>query len=96
MATTTTKPSSKLIREWSDDIKVAIWDNCHTTIRLYADRAIYRAPYERWRNNSGSLDFASRRIVGADLAALLKIAREEDEDGEDYTDRAFELLSYEY
>ena len=94
MATTNTKPSGKLIREWEDTIEVGIWDNCRTTIRLYADRAIYKAPYVRWRDNSGSLDFEAGRIVGADLAALLKIQQEEEEDGEDYTGRAFELLSY--
>ena len=94
MATTTNKPSGKLIREWEDNIQVGIWDNCRTSIRLYCDRAIYRAPYVRWQNNTGSLDFQSRRIVGADLAALLKIATHEDEDDADYTEEAFELLAY--
>lgn len=91
-----TKPSGKLITEWSDSIQVGIWENCATSIRLYADRAIYKAPYVKWRNNSGSLDVETRRITGDDLKALLQIAKEEDEDGEDYTSRAFELLSQGY
>lgn len=92
MATTPNTPKGKLIAEWSDSVKVGIWDGCDTSIRLYADHAIYRAPYVRWRNNSGNLDVASRRITGADHAALLAIAAEEAEDCEDYTERAFELL----
>ena len=96
MATTTNTPKGKLIREWSDSIKVGIWDRCETSIRLYADRAIYKAPYVQWRDNTGSLDISTRRIVGSDLAALLKIAQEEDEDGEDYTEQAFELLGYNF
>lgn len=96
MATTNTKPSGKLITEWSNSIHVGIWDNCATSIRLYADRAIYKAPYVKWRNNSGSLDVETRRITGDDLKALLQIAKEEDEDGEDYTGQAFQLLSQRY
>lgn len=96
MATTINTPKGKLIREWSDRIQIGIWENCSTTIRLYADRAIYKAPYVRWQNNSRSLDVSSRRIIGADHAALLKIASEEVEDAADYTKRAFELLSYGY
>ena len=96
MATTSNTPKGKLLCEWSNDIQIGIWDNCHTSIRLYADRAIYKAPYVRWQNNSGSLDVETRRITGSDHAALLKIHQEEEEDGEDYSSQAFELLDHPY
>lgn len=85
--------SDELIREWDSYISVGIWDRCHTSIRLYADRAVYKTPYVHWRNNSGSLDVTTRRVTGTNLRSLLRISREEIEDGVDYTDLAFELLS---
>jgi hypothetical protein len=89
-----TKPSRKLIAEWSRDEQVGIWDNCTATIRLYADRAVYKGNTVRWTNNSGSLAALNRRITGAPHRKLLELAAQQAEDDADYADDAFEAVMY--
>ena len=86
---------SKKIKTWSDDIKVGIYDD-QWTLALYDDKAILHMPYVKWVNNSGSLsehvtryDAESRSQM---LAKFRKIAAQEIEDGEDYTERIKELV----
>lgn len=86
------RPSGKVIATWSDDIKVGIWDNETWTLRLYEDRAVLKYPTVKWINNSGSLDYVSSRITGRIHAALLKVAADQVDDLEDYTERARELV----
>lgn len=87
-----TSPSRKLIQEWSRDEHVGIWDNCEATLRLYADRAIYKGHTVRWVNNSGSLASDHYRITGRAHAALLALAAAESDDDADYTDDAFDAI----
>jgi hypothetical protein len=82
----------KIIARWSDTIKVGIWDNESWTLRLYEDRALLRFPVVKWRSNSGSLDYVSTRIEGRIHEDLLRIAREEVEDCEDYTQKVRTLV----
>lgn len=89
---TNTTASRKLIATWSDDIKVGIWDS-EWTLRLYSDRAILRRPYVKWTGQSGRYAEATHRIMGRDLASLLAIAAQEEADGEDYTERVYEIAS---
>jgi len=86
------RPSGKLIAQWSDDIKVGIWDNESWTLRLYADRAILKYPTVKWLGNSGSLDHVGTRITGSTHSALIAIAAEETADVADYTERVRELI----
>jgi hypothetical protein len=92
---TATQPaaSRKLIAEWTTYCDVAIWEDRCFTIRLYADRAVYKGSTVKWSNNSGSLDHFARRITGPAHAALLKLDADGVEDGEDYTDEAFEIVA---
>jgi len=86
------RPSGQLIAQWSGDIKVGIWDNETWTLRLYPDRAILKYPTVRWVNNSGSLEHRATRIEGKVHAQLLKVAEQETQDAEDYTERVRELV----
>lgn len=86
------RPSGKLIAQWSDDIKVGIWDNEAWTLRLYEDRAVLKYPTVKWSHNSGSLDYVSARITGRIHAALLKVAADQTDSIEDHTERARELI----
>ena len=86
---------SKKIKTWSDDVKVGIWDD-QWTLALYDDKAILHAPYVKWVNNSGSL---AEHVVRFDaesgtktLEQFRKIAAQEIEDEEDYTERIKELV----
>jgi hypothetical protein len=86
---------SKKIKTWSDDIKVGIYDD-QWALTLYDDKAILHMPYVKWVNNSGSLAESVTRFdaeSGAKtLAQFHKIAAQEIEDGEDYTERIQELV----
>jgi hypothetical protein len=86
---------SKKIKTWSDDIKVGIYDD-QWTLTLYDDKAILHMPYVKWINNSGSLAQHITRFdvdSGAKtLAQFRKIATQEMEDEEDYTERIKELV----
>ena len=92
------KPSTKLLQEWTWIVKVEIYDNCTVTIRLYEDRAILRLPGTKWQGNTGGYHLYRSRLDRSNssdantLRDLLKIADEEKQDGEDYTDRVKELL----
>jgi hypothetical protein len=86
------RPSGKRISSWSDDIKVGIWDNESWTLRLYEDRALLKFPTVSWRGDSGSLEYASKRIEGRIHKSLLKIALNEVADDEDYTEQVRELI----
>jgi hypothetical protein len=86
------RPSGKLIARWTDDIKVGIWDNESWTLRLYEDRALFKFPTVTWRGDSGSLEYASKRIEGRIHKALLKIALDEAADCEDYTEQVRQLI----
>ena len=92
MAITTTTPSRKLIAEWSDQVKVEIYDSCTWRVRLYSDRAVVLMPTTKWVGNTGGYHEDKYRVVGNAHAQLLQIAREETEDGEDYTDRVYAVL----
>ena len=89
---TETKPSSKLIQEWTWSLNVGIYDNCTATVRLYEDRAIVRMPGIKWQGNTGayhlyrSLIDSSNRTDAEMLAQLLRIAANEAQDDEDYTE----------
>jgi len=87
---------SKKIKTWSNDIKVGIWDNETWTLTLYNDKAILHMPYVKWIGNSGSLDEHVTRFDtesgGKMLERFKKIASQEIEDGEDYTERIKELV----
>lgn len=86
---------SKKIKVWSDDIKVGIWDD-EWTLALYDDKAILHMPYVKWVNNNGSLKEHVIRFDAESGAGMLakfhKIAAQEIEDGEDYTERISELV----
>jgi len=77
----------KKIRTWSDNVKVGIWDD-RWNITLYEDKAILHMPYVKWVNNSGSLTTRTTRFDKDSkiCSTLKKIASEEIEDGEDYTE----------
>lgn len=91
------KITSKKIKTWSDDIKVGIWDD-QWTLTLYTDKAILHMPYVKWVNNSGSLTEHVMRYDAndRDFAIFQKIATQEIEDGEDYTERIQELVWEQY
>jgi hypothetical protein len=91
MANTTT--SRKLIAEWSDSIKVGIYDNCTWRIRLYHDRAVVKMPGVKWEGNTGGYHEYIYRIVGDDHAMLLEIAKNQEVDGEEYSEEAYEIAS---
>jgi hypothetical protein len=86
---------SKKIKTWSDDIKVGIWDD-RWSLALYDDKAILHMPYVKWINNSGSLAEHVTRFDAESGAKMLakfhKIAAQEKEDEEDYTERIQELI----
>jgi len=90
---TESKPSTKLVAEWSGRINVGIYDNCTWTIRLYEDRAIVRMPGVKWTGNTGGYHLYRTRETGRKLAALLAIAERETADAEDYSDEALEVVS---
>lgn len=87
-----TKPSRKLLAEWSWDCSVGIWNNETESVRLYSDRAIHKSPYVKWVNNSGSLAETTERYTGQLLEQLKAIAQQEVDDDADYEDRVRELL----
>ena len=89
----TSKPSAKLIAEWSGSIDVGIYDNCTWTIRLYEDRAIVRMPGVKWEGNTGGYHLYRTRETGRILRELLALAAEEKSDSEDYSDRALEIVT---
>lgn len=84
---------SKKIKTWSDDVKVGIWDD-QWDLTLYDDKAILHMPYVKWVNNSGSLASHTTRFSVDDsmYGKFAKIAKQEEEDGEDYTDAIQELI----
>ena len=90
---TESKPSTKLVAEWSGRINVGIYDNCTWTIRLYEDRAIVRMPGVKWTGNTGGYHMYRTRETGRKLAALLAIAERETADAEDYSYEALEVVS---
>jgi len=92
MTTKNTTYSRKLIAEWSDDLKVGIYESAWR-VRLYSDRAIAHVPYVKWTGNTGTLATRTHRITGTDLAELITISGQEDADGCDYTDRVWDLVS---
>ncbi|MCK9432341.1 MAG: hypothetical protein M0R00_05225 [Candidatus Omnitrophica bacterium] len=83
----------KIIKVWCDDVKVGIWDD-EWELKLYEDAAILHMPYVKWVNNSGTLatHVAKFQADSKQLQGFLTIAREEIEDGEDYTERIRELI----
>lgn len=87
-----TNPSRKLLAEWSWDCSVGIWSNETESVRVYADRAIHKAPCVNWVNNSGSLGETTERYIGQLLKQLKAIAQQEIDDDADYEDRVRELL----
>lgn len=93
-AVQTTSVSRKLIAEWTRTEQVGTWDDCAATIRLYADRALYKGQTVRWENNSGRLASDHRRITGRVHAQLLALAMRQTEDEADYSDEAFELVYF--
>jgi len=44
------------------DVKCGIYDTCYT-IRDYGSKMTIKAPYIKWTNNSGNLNFANRTIT---------------------------------
>lgn len=88
---TKTTASRKIIATWTDSVKVGIYDS-EWTVKLYADRAVLRAPYVKWVGNSGGYAEATHRITGRQLTSLLAIAKEQVEDDEDYTERVKEIV----
>jgi len=76
----------KKVREWSDQVSVGIWDNCAFTVTLYADKAVARIPYVRWRDNSGNLAYRKVILSAKDEARLRQITKDEIGDDKDYTD----------
>lgn len=88
-----TKPSTKLVAEWSGKINVGIYDNCTWMIRLYEDRAIVRMPGVKWEGNSGGYHLYRTRETGRKLRDLLALAAQETADATNYTDRALEIVS---
>jgi hypothetical protein len=91
--TATVKPSTKLVAEWSGQIKVGIYDNCSWSIRLYEDRAIVRMPGVEWTGNTGGYHLYKTRETGYKFRDLLAIAKREREDEESYTDDALDAVS---
>jgi len=90
---TESKPSTKLVAEWSGQINVGIYDNCTWTIRLYEDRAIVRMPGVKWTGNTGGYHLYRTRETGARLQALLCLARHQSADIEDYAEQALACVS---
>ena len=90
----TAKASRKLIKEWNQGCQVGIYENCSSTIRLYSDRAIVRAPYVKWVGNSGNLADSCERITGQRHRALLELATQEVEDSADYTGQAMSIVCH--
>ena len=84
--------SRVLIKEWSDCEQVGIWANCRWSVRLYEDRAVYKGHTIRWVNNSGSLADVHERWPGKIVDTLKRIAREEIEDEDDYTNRVYAIV----
>lgn len=90
---TNTTASRKLIAKWGRTYKAGIYDNCSATIRLYADRAIYKHDGVRWQGNTGGYHTWTTRIVGKVHEDLLALAAAQDADGEDYTEDAMGIAS---
>lgn len=86
------KPSTKLVREWTGEINVGIYDNCTWSVRLYADRAIVRMPGVKWKGNTGGYHLYRSRVVGREMTDLLALAQREIDDDEDYSDDVREIL----
>ena len=84
--------SNVLIREWTGEEKVGIWENCRWSVRLYEDRAICKSFVVRWGGNTGSLGTSHERHTGVVLETLKRIAREEGEDSADYTERVYDFI----
>jgi hypothetical protein len=82
----------KLIKEWTDDHQVGIWENCRWSIRVYEDRTIYKDYTVKWCNNSGSLATTHKRFTGSLHQRLIMLAREEIENDADYMRKAYELV----
>lgn len=81
------------IKTWRDDIKVGIWDD-QWSLALYDDKAILHMPYVKWVSNSGTLGTHVTKFPADSQQhqKFLAIAKEEIEDGEDYTERIQELI----
>jgi hypothetical protein len=84
---------SKKIAEWSDDIKVGIYDS-EWTLRLYDDKAILHTPHVKWIGNTGSLAMRVIRFGpnDRDFREFSIIAKQEIEDDEDYTDAIKDII----
>jgi len=89
------KYSKTLIKEWSDYEQIGIWDHCTWSVRLYADRAIYKGPTVRWVNNNGSLVDVHERWTGPVIDRLKEIADLEQADSADYTKDVY-LIKVDY
>lgn len=50
-----------------------------------------RYPIVRWVGNTGSLAYVARRITGRIHTELVRVAVQQEEDGEDYTEEVREL-----
>ena len=79
----------KKITNWSDSVKVGIWDNCNWSCTLYPDRIVLREPEVKWTNNSGSLHTVCYHIPGNSQAYrdIATIHEHEISDIADYTER---------
>jgi hypothetical protein len=84
---------SKKIAEWSDDIKVGIYDT-EWALRLYDDKAILHMPYVKWIGNTGSLAMRVIRFspTDSDFHEFSLIATQEIDDEEDYTEEIKEII----
>lgn len=86
------QPSRQLIHEWTGYIKVAIWDECSWTVRLYADRALLYMPEqtEDRLHGSGSYYLRTSKYRIDDGPTLQELRRLVADNGE--ADNVLELV----
>lgn len=71
------KPLKKI---YSNPRTVALCDNKRAELRIYKNFAIIESPVERWRGNTGGLDWEKNRVHGNAFDALLKVLEINDTD----------------
>lgn len=90
---TTTTPSTKTLAFRSQHCTLDIWEGTER-VRIYADRSIYKSPCRRYENaNSWGLGQRTERFDGLLHRQLLAILAQERADGEEYTERIFEVIN---
>ena len=86
-------PTNRAVTIRRQDCRLDIWQSTET-LRIYPDRTIHRHSVRRYSgSNSWGLGERAERYTGTLHTSLLTILAQEEADGEDYTERLFDVAN---